>query len=55
MEGILDPAPVADMSAPSMSAPSPARVYNYWLGGTDHLAADRTAAGRIAGAVPQLP
>ncbi len=50
MEGMLDPAPVADMSAPS-----PARVYNYWLGGRDHFAADRTAAGRIAGAVSQLP
>jgi S-adenosyl methyltransferase len=47
--GILDPA-VAD--AP---APSPAGVYNYWLGGSDHRAADRATAGRLAQAVPQLP
>jgi S-adenosyl methyltransferase len=50
MEGMLDPAPVADRPVPS-----PARVYNYWLGGSDHFAADRAAAGRIARAVPQLP
>jgi hypothetical protein len=48
--GILDPG--ATTAAP---APSAARVYNYWLGGTDHLAADREAAGRLTRAVPQLP
>lgn len=47
--GILDPA------AADVPVPSPARVYNYWLGGTDHFAADRKAAGRMAQAIPQLP
>jgi hypothetical protein len=30
-------------------------VYDYWLGGRDNFAADRNAAERSAGAVPQLP
>ena len=32
----------------------PARVYNYWLGGTDNYAADREAAERVLAATPGL-
>jgi hypothetical protein len=32
----------------------PARVYNAWLGGKDHYAADRDAAQRVAGCRPQV-
>jgi hypothetical protein len=32
----------------------PARVYNVWLGGKDHYAADRDAAQRVAGCRPQV-
>ena len=37
------------------SVPSPARMWNYWVGGKDHFAADRDAASRIAEAMPALP
>ena len=37
------------------SAPSPARMWNYWVGGKDHFAADREAASRVAEAMPSLP
>jgi hypothetical protein len=49
MAGMADPAAV------DPSAPNAARVYNYWLGGEDHFAADRAAAGRMEQVVPQLP
>jgi O-methyltransferase involved in polyketide biosynthesis len=37
------------------TVPSPARMWNYWVGGKDHFAADREAAGRIQTAMPSLP
>ncbi|HEX3713703.1 MAG TPA: SAM-dependent methyltransferase [Trebonia sp.] len=37
------------------SVPSPARMWNYWVGGKDHFAADRASAERIAEAIPALP
>jgi SAM-dependent methyltransferase len=37
------------------SIPNAARMYDYWLGGKDHFAADREAADRQARAIPQLP
>ena len=37
------------------SVPSPARMWNYWVGGKDHFAADREAADRILAAMPSLP
>ena len=37
------------------SVPNVARMYDYWLGGKDHFAADREAADRSTAAVPQLP
>lgn len=38
-----------------VSVPHPARVWNYWLGGKDHFAADRAAANKAIEAIPQLP
>jgi O-methyltransferase involved in polyketide biosynthesis len=37
------------------TVPSPARMWNYWVGGKDHFAADREAADRIQAAMPALP
>jgi hypothetical protein len=37
------------------SVPSPARMWNYWIGGKDHFAADRAAAERIGETLPTLP
>jgi O-methyltransferase involved in polyketide biosynthesis len=37
------------------SRPSPARMWNYWVGGKDHFEADRAAAEQIAETVPALP
>jgi hypothetical protein len=37
------------------SVPSPARMWNYWVGGKDHFAADREAADKIQAAMPSLP
>jgi len=37
------------------SVPSPARMWNYWVGGKDHFAADREAADSIMAAMPSLP
>lgn len=36
------------------SVAHPARVYNYWLGGTDNYAVDREAAERVLAATPGL-
>ena len=36
------------------AAPNMARVYNYWLGGKDHYAADRAEAGRLLAIYPPL-
>jgi hypothetical protein len=35
--------------------PSPARIYDFWLGGSHNFAADREVGRRAAEAVPQLP
>jgi O-methyltransferase involved in polyketide biosynthesis len=37
------------------TVPSPARMWNYWVGGKDHFAADREAADKIMAAMPALP
>jgi S-adenosyl methyltransferase len=37
------------------SLPNPARMWNYWVGGKDHFAADRQAAEQIMATMPQLP
>ncbi len=36
------------------SVAHPARVYDYWLGGTDNFAADREAAERVLATTPGL-
>ena len=35
--------------------PHPARIWNYWLGGKDHFAADRAAAQAATQAMPLMP
>ncbi|MGX6603536.1 SAM-dependent methyltransferase [Micromonosporaceae bacterium Da 78-11] len=35
--------------------PNPARIYDYFLGGTHHFAADREAAAGMLAVMPQLP
>lgn len=35
--------------------PSPARIYDYWLGGSQNFAADREVARRTAEAMPDVP
>ncbi len=37
------------------TVPNMARVYNYWLGGKDHFAADRAEAMRLVERYPPLP
>jgi len=44
------PVPAVDTSKPSI-----ARVYDYWLGGKDHFAADRAEAERLLAIYPDLP
>lgn len=38
---------------PDFSKPHPARMYSYYLGGKDHLAADREAAEKVIAAYPE--
>jgi O-methyltransferase involved in polyketide biosynthesis len=45
-----NPAPGVDMTRPSI-----ARVYDYWLGGTNNFAADREMGQRMAEVNPALP
>jgi len=35
--------------------PSPARVWNYWVGGKDHFEADRALAEQFGQVVPKMP
>jgi len=37
------------------TVPSPARIWNYWVGGKDNFAVDRAAGERIAETIPNLP
>jgi O-methyltransferase involved in polyketide biosynthesis len=38
-----------------VTVPSSARIWNYWVGGKDHFAADREAADKVVAAMPSLP
>jgi DNA-binding HxlR family transcriptional regulator len=52
------PLAVEDPVAPphvDTAVPSPARIWNYWIGGKDHFAADREAGDATAQAMPALP
>jgi hypothetical protein len=37
------------------TVPSPARVWNFWVGGKDHFEADRALAERFGQVVPEMP
>jgi hypothetical protein len=47
-------AEVEGIAALDTSVAHPARVYDYWLGGTDNFAADREAAERVLAVAPGL-
>ena len=49
------PAAGADAVAFDTSVASPARVWNYWIGGKDNYAADRAAAEAVSAANPAQP
>lgn len=55
----MDPIAAAELalSLPDVDPqrPSPARIYDYWLGGSQNFAADREAGRRAAEAMPTLP
>jgi O-methyltransferase involved in polyketide biosynthesis len=38
-----------------VTAPNPARMWNYWLGGTDNFPADRAVGDRVIDALPTMP
>ena len=42
------------MTGSGSAAPNMARVYDYWLGGKDHYAADRAEAQRLMAIYPPL-
>jgi hypothetical protein len=46
---------VAAGLAVDRTVPSPARVWNFWVGGKDHFEADRALAERFGQVVPQMP
>jgi S-adenosyl methyltransferase len=46
---------VAAGSALDPTVPSPARVWNYWVGGKDHFEADRVLAEKFGQVVPGMP
>ncbi|HEY3873059.1 MAG TPA: SAM-dependent methyltransferase [Actinocrinis sp.] len=55
----MDPIDLAEiaLSLPEIDPdqPSPARIYDYWLGGSQNFAADREAGRRAAERMPTLP
>ncbi|HWG28136.1 SAM-dependent methyltransferase [Actinospica sp.] len=56
---MMDPVDRAEMALSlgeiDPDTPSPARIYDFWLGGSHNFAADRELGRRIAEAMPQLP
>lgn len=51
MDEAGDPFPVPEID---VSTPSPARIYDYWLGGTHNFAVDREVGRQAAEAMPTL-
>jgi hypothetical protein len=47
--------PTERLRAFDITVPSSARIWNYWVGGKDHFAADREAADKVVAAMPSLP
>ena len=54
-QGAPDDQPVAASLVVDPTVPSPARVWNFWVGGKDHFAADRALAEQFGQVVPQMP
>jgi trans-aconitate methyltransferase len=54
MKDDRDAGPAAALAAFDTTAASPARIWNYWLGGKDHFAADRAASEQVLSAMPSL-
>ncbi|HET9172534.1 MAG TPA: SAM-dependent methyltransferase [Actinospica sp.] len=56
---MMDPVDRAEMALSlgeiDPDTPSPARIYDFWLGGSNNFAADREVGRRTAEAMPQLP
>jgi S-adenosyl methyltransferase len=50
----MDGDTAADLPSVDVSVPSPARIYDYWLGGSHNFAADREVGQRAAEAMPTL-
>jgi hypothetical protein len=50
---VIRPEPLLATIDPSL--PSPARIYDFWLGGTHNFAADRAVAARAVELLPELP
>jgi hypothetical protein len=46
---------VAAGRVPDPLVPSPARIWNFWVGGKDHFEADRALAEQFGQVVPQMP
>jgi hypothetical protein len=44
-----------DLADIDVTTPSPARIYDYWLGGSHNFAVDREVGQRAAAAMPTLP
>jgi O-methyltransferase involved in polyketide biosynthesis len=49
--------PAGDQDLPAFDprVPSPARMWNFWLGGKDNFAADREAGQRVLEVLPSMP
>jgi hypothetical protein len=54
-QGAPQEQPVAAGLAVDPTVPSPARVWNFWVGGKDHFEADRALAEQFGQVVPQMP
>jgi O-methyltransferase involved in polyketide biosynthesis len=54
-QGAPQEQPVAAGLAVDPTVPSPARVWNFWVGGRDHFEADRALAEQFNQVVPDMP
>lgn len=54
-QGTPQEQPVAAGPAVDPTVPSAARVWNFWVGGKDHFAADRALAEQFGEVVPKMP
>jgi hypothetical protein len=54
-QGASQEQPVAASLAVDPTVPSPARVWNFWVGGKDHFEADRALAEQFGQVVPKMP